>query len=272
MVRLLFFLSVVIGIQSLFFASAHDSEKVVRLLDATDIGDSNEDFAAFAQVGFFEKLESGTMMLDTSSVLRIESATEELTTEFGNIDSHYDVILQPGHFGRDRGSTGSSGARVSEQKLVAYVAYSIAQQLENEGLNVLVISADSFPRDNRNTENFEGLSSKVFLALHADGSTTPCASGPSIGYEDEEHLFGMHALAYALSRAMNYSYEEFMDDNFTVNLSEYYTFPHIRTAGFKGIIELGELTCVQQESLLIANVDQISLNLAHFLLSSSAIE
>lgn len=179
---------------------------------------------------------------------------QDLVISRGDVDIRYDVILQPGHFWRTSGATGTEGQHVSERNLVALIVKDTARLLRAEGHSVLVIGADGF--------NKEGLRTKVFLALHADGNDNPCSSAPSMGYDDDSDLLGVHSIGYGLSQALGYSYEQFMDDGFVPSLTNYYTFKHIRTSRFEGILELGELTCPDEEVLLVENALGIANNLA----------
>ena len=56
---------------------------------------------------------------------------------------------------------------MSEQRLVAYITGRIADALRGQGVNVLVIDADHYK---------QRLRGEVFLAIHADGNTPPCAA------------------------------------------------------------------------------------------------
>src|SRR5690349_18259911 len=55
-------------------------------------------------------------------VHRIRAATPISGVETGKAGILYDVIVQPGHYGRRSGALGTSGARVSEKELAAYLA------------------------------------------------------------------------------------------------------------------------------------------------------
>ncbi|MBW4707171.1 N-acetylmuramoyl-L-alanine amidase [Roseobacter sp. YSTF-M11] len=174
----------------------------------------------------------------------------------GDTSTLYDVILQPGHYGRTSGSTGGGGALISEQKLAAGIVERLASRLKELGHSVAVIPADGFARP---------LKGYVFLSIHADGSSSPCASAPSLGYDDGSDLLGMHLVAYGLGTSLGYTYNEFMNDNFTANLSSYYVYKHIKSRIFEGVLEVGELSCPEEEQLLIDRKDIIADNLAYAL-------
>jgi N-acetylmuramoyl-L-alanine amidase len=183
----------------------------------------------------------------------------------GDPNARYDVILQPGHYARPPGAVGTAGALVSERAIASYIVAKIASALENAKLAVLVIPADTFTKDNPKTKDYDGLSAKIFLSIHADGSVTPCRTGPSLGYGDSGSMTDMHQIALALAIALGYEYDEFMKENFTANLSNYYAFKRLRASEMEGILEVGELTCPQTEERLIRGADSIASNVARAL-------
>jgi hypothetical protein len=129
--------------------------------------------------------------------------------------------------------------------------------LRTTGLKVLVVPADP---------KVQGvLTARVFLAVHADGSTTPCSGKPSLGYSANSSPLAMHAVGWALSQALGYSYRDFHHDNFTANEASYYMFRQVRATSLSGILEIGELTCDKEEKMLITSADEISANVSRAL-------
>lgn len=175
----------------------------------------------------------------------------------------YDVILQPGHYGRTSGRTGTSGKLVSEQELTAFVARRAADQLRGAGLKVLVVSADGYRKDDPATPAYDGLRSRVFLAVHADGSERPCTTGPSLAYARRSSTYAMHALGWGLARALGYDYDDFRKDGFTAASAQYYMFNRVRASEMSGLLELGELTCPASETALVGNANAVAANMAH---------
>jgi N-acetylmuramoyl-L-alanine amidase len=171
----------------------------------------------------------------------------------GDASVAYDVILQPGHYGRKKGATGASGAKISERALNAHIVRQIAEQLAGKGLKVLVVPADGVQK---------GLKAKIFLAIHSDGSPKSCSTGPSLGYEDSHDVLSMHAIGAGLAHAFGYDYADFRKDNFTVNESKYYMFHRVNTTMLKGLLEVGEVTCARSEAKLISSSREISSNVA----------
>jgi N-acetylmuramoyl-L-alanine amidase len=169
----------------------------------------------------------------------------------------YDVILQPGHYGRQSGAVGTTGQLVSERALVSYMTSVAAESLRRANVSVLVVSADHYPRP--------GLKAKVFLAIHADGNAQPCSTGPSIGYQSKSSLLAMHAVGWSLGAALGYSYNDFNRDNFTANEASYYMFRQVKGDRLSGLLEVGELTCSKSERQLIGSSTLVGDNIARAL-------
>jgi N-acetylmuramoyl-L-alanine amidase len=210
--------------------------------------------------GFDAGLESGSLAAITSEHDRdlLASIVHEKAIEVGLGDPGllYDVVLQPGHYGRATGASGTAGKLVSERALVAYIVGRAASHLRDRGLKTLVVSADHYS---------SGLRAKAFLAVHADGSEAKCRTGPSLAYEANSSPYAMHAIGWALAQATGYVYKDFMRDNFTANEANYYMFGKVKTDTMKGLLEVGELTCAEVEERLVLNSDAIADNLARAL-------
>lgn len=179
----------------------------------------------------------------------------------GDPTREYDVILQPGHYQRTSGRTGTQGKYVSEQALVAYLTTTIASSLRRTGESVLIVSADNYVKATREGTTFHGLHGKVFLAIHADGSPRPCSTGPSLGYQGPTTALTMNFIALGLGDALGYDYASFRR-NFTANEADYYMFREVMTQQLKGLLEVGELTCADSERQLILSSDAVGNNVA----------
>jgi N-acetylmuramoyl-L-alanine amidase len=186
----------------------------------------------------------------------ITSTWKTLPTTLGKKNEIYDVILQAGHYGRPPapGKVGTQGKAVSEQQLAAYLVRRIEQDLSAKyKLKVLILSADEYS---------PGLKAKLFLAIHADGSEKPCATGPSLSYQKNNSTLAMHAIGWALSQALGYRYDQFRKDGFTANAAHYYMFSQVDAPLMKGLLEVGELTCPEVEERLVMGADSIATNIA----------
>lgn len=217
---------------------------------------------------FLEGLEApslGAKSADEFAALLGEINTEKAIAgiALGDAKVVYDVIVQPGHYGRKTGLTGASGALVSERALVAFVAAGVAAELRKRGFSVLVVSADDYIRDDASTPAWDGLSAKSFIAIHADGSVNACSTGPSLGYAEGTSPHAMHAIGLGMAQALGYKYADFMRDNFTANAAKYYMFRQVNASGFKGLLEIGELTCAKDEKMLIEYSTLLATNIAH---------
>ena len=214
--------------------------------------------AKLAQSGFEATLENpsfGAMASgDIARITALIKAEKPIAgVSAGDPSLTYDVILQPGHYGRKTGKTGASGAKISERALAAHIVGGMASQLRAAGLKVLVVAADGSKR---------GLRAKIFLAVHADGSPKACTTGPSLGYAANSNPFAMHAIGMGLAHAFGYDYDKFRKDNFTNNEAGYYMFHRVSTTVLTGLLEVGEITCAKSENRLISSSRQITKNVA----------
>lgn len=192
------------------------------------------------------------------SLKAITSTWNTLATTRGVQGETYDIILQAGHYKRQRGATGTNGKLVSEQQLAAYLVRRIAEALAQQGkLKVLTLAADEYAPQ---------LKGKMFLAIHADGSEKPCSTGPSLSYQKNNSTLAMHAVGWALSQALGYQYDQFRKDGFTANAAHYYMFGRVDAPVMKGLLEVGELTCPDMEQRLVAGADAIASNVAKALM------
>jgi N-acetylmuramoyl-L-alanine amidase len=234
-------------------ARAMDDGEVVE--NSTEQFNKDEGTAEqqLANANFFSRLEPFALGARVTMAADVTAAVNIPSLGRGDPREQYDVILQPGHYGRTTGKVGTSGRQVSEQQLAAFVTANVAQHLIDQGVNVLVIPADDFDKS--------GLTAQIFLSIHADGAANPCTTGPSLGYAKGSSLLGMHSIGFALATSLGQTYDDFRKDNFTVNLHKYYAFRYIKAAGFSGLLEVGELTCPTMEKALIANALRISHNL-----------
>lgn len=207
--------------------------------------------------GFSKKLlHAGLGAASPASVktasTRIKDGAKISDASVGSRDMAYDVILQPGHYGRTKGATGASGSLLSEQDIVAYLVRSVAARLRSANYNVIVVPAD----------NVVARDAKIFLAVHAEGSTTPCSAGPSLAYKAGTSPYAMHAIGLGISSAMGYSYSTFRADGYTKNSAQYYMYSQVNAARLTGLLEIGEITCPSTEEKMITNIDRIATNLA----------
>ncbi len=236
--------------------------------DAAHLTKSSEAFEAGADAamvelskGFADNLETRGLGALSDGEVKAAVATikKEIPIEgisVGKAGDSYDIILQPGHYGRKKGFTGATGARVAERALTAHLVKGIAQELSDSGLRVLIVPADGVTR---------GLKTKIFLSIHADGAAKKCATGPSLAYESDRSLLAMHAIGLSLATAFGYKYKDFRKDGYTTNSAEYYMFKKIEASHLEGLLEVGEITCPKSEDRLLATSKELAYNIAHAL-------
>jgi hypothetical protein len=189
---------------------------------------------------------------------RARDAHATAAVAVGDTNTTYDVVVQIGHFPRTTGKTGGQGIFVNEQQIAALVAAGLIQHLSaktvhDEPIKALLIGADDFNPQ---------LTTRVFLSLHTDSSKFPCRVGPSVGYQEVADAKGMHGIALALAITLGYDAEKFMRDNYTKNLSNYYAYSQFNALDCKGLLEMSELSCPEQEENLLSRASSLSENLA----------
>jgi N-acetylmuramoyl-L-alanine amidase len=253
--RLLTMLMLSIYLLSALSKQAHATDDGEVVLDTTADFNKRAEQAEqrLAKAEFFSNLQASPAAAKLVTAADIKSNVSIPNLGRGDPTKKYDAILQPGHYGRTSGATGGEGAQVTEQKLVAYIVANVAQYLIDLHSHILVIPADDFDKS--------GLNADVFLAIHADAAEKPCTTGPSLGYPKGANLLAMHSIGYALATAMGQTYSDFQKDNFTVNEYKYYAFQYIKTSGYSGLLEVGELTCPAKEKALIDRALLISRDL-----------
>ena len=72
----------------------------------------------------------------------------------------------------------------------------------------------------------------------------------------------MHGIALALAITLGLDAEKFMRDNYTADEAGYYAFKSVQTDNFKGLLEMSELTCPDQEGKLLTSAATLAANLA----------
>jgi N-acetylmuramoyl-L-alanine amidase len=240
-------------------AAAQESEEAKITESAPEFLEKSDEIAAALEASIlsenlgssgFGSMPSGEFKA-LVALMKREAPIAGIST--GASGTTYDVVIQPGHYGRQTGTVGTSGVLVSERALVAHIAREVAAGLSNSGLKVLLVPADGVPN---------GIKTKVFLAIHADGSVNQCKIGPSLAYSPGTSPHSMHAIGFALSRAFGYDYENFMKDNYTAAEAKYYMFEKMNTSIMEGLLEVGELTCADIEKRLIESSSVIGRNVA----------
>ena len=145
-----------------------------------------------------------------------------------------DVLIQAGHEGRSSGATGADSVWGSELEWTPIVADEATKMLRSAGINVI-----------REDAYLDSSKYKVSLAIfiHFDGARPACKSGASIGYDD---MSDKPAADHWKELYSQYWPFQWMDDNFTRNLRNYYGYKYTITSDAELVLELGELSCKDQ--------------------------
>lgn len=149
------------------------------------------------------------------------------------MSSTADVLIQAGHEGRTTGKTGAEGPLGREIEWTPIVADEATGILRQAGLEVVRVPAE--------IDDCYDVGLAIFI--HFDGATPPCNSGASIGYKDQSDQPAAHAWKALYSKHWPFRW---MKDNFTVDESHYYGFGHTQTTDAEFVVELGEITCLEQ--------------------------
>jgi N-acetylmuramoyl-L-alanine amidase len=232
----------------------------------------NSEVGALIQRNFHEGLDAPPLGAATGADYvtlhnKIKTTWNTLGTERGDKNAMYDVILQPGHYRRQRGATGAGNSKLQiyERELAAYIVKGVAEALNKQGnLKVLVVDADHYESP---------LKSRVFLAIHADGSEPACHTAPSLSYHTPSSTLAMHAIGWGLSQALGVDYGKFHKDGFTANAARYYMYNKVDAPVMKGLLEVGEITCDATAKQLVVSADHIASNVARalsFILETSS--
>ena len=166
-----------------------------------------------------------------------------------------DVVIAAGHEGlwRNQGATGKVRSYGTagvpggppERELTPLIADAATEALRAGGYQVVRENA-LYDRE---------YACKLGIAVHLDGSGTPCKSGASIGYPEGQPP-GSNKPAADSWREF-YSKEwpyKWMNDNFTSNLRGYYGYRWTRTSDAELVFEMGELTCPEQHEWLVPRI------------------
>lgn len=121
------------------------------------------------------------------------------------------IAIQAGHAGRTRGATGTSGPYGAEKMWTERTARALIPRLAALGWDATWTLADAAVPDSR-----------LFFALHQDGSVNKAARGPSVGYPTSSAASKAAAQAWKAEYAKHYPGPSFRADNYTSNLAHYY--------------------------------------------------
>ncbi|MEM9128208.1 MAG: hypothetical protein AAGA97_00550 [Pseudomonadota bacterium] len=193
--------------------------------------------------------------LDADALAKILNVAADVEVDEVSEGTLYDVVVQAGHLGRIPGVIGAQGAHVSEQELAAFVSSEIVMGLRERGLESALIGAN---------RTFDGKPrARVFLSIHADAASdgSLCKLGPSISYDSDQRPDAANVLASAISISLDYKITDFLRDNLPQLQRSSDVFNWFDATIFAGHIEIGELTCEEQEVRLINGSQELARNL-----------
>jgi N-acetylmuramoyl-L-alanine amidase len=257
----LIWLVVFVFMATITWAQSDDDPEIPRIDTASEsfVKSTRTSIQRLSDAGFEGNLETPSFGANADEIFNTQLKRINSTVPISTIDelkkgAAYDIILQPGHYGRPPGKLGTHGDFVTERALVAYIADVTARRLRDDGLSVLLVSADKYPRPLP--------PAKVFLAIHAEGTENHCQAKASLAYSSSASPLAMHAVGWALSSALGYRYSDFAKDNYTPNERDYYMFKMVTADRLTGLLEIGELTCASREKQLISSSELIGNNIA----------
>lgn len=172
------------------------------------------------------------------------------------------VLIQAGHEGgrRNDGSgtaptTGAGGIARPEREMTPIVADRATEVLRDHGITVERVDA-LFERS---------YSVDLAIFVHFDGSSRPCASGASIGYPLGIPA-GSNQPTADLWRSIYEDYwpYQWMPDNFTPNLRGYYGYRYTSTRVAEVLLELGEISCPEQDAWIQPRTEWLGDVVAYF--------
>ena len=163
-----------------------------------------------------------------------------------------DVFIQAGHEGRISGATGASGPLGKEIEWTPIVANEAKRVLEEAGVTVI--------REDADLDDIYDVTLAVYI--HFDGAEPPDQTGASVGYKGDSDQPAAEAWKALYGKYWPFRW---MSDNFTENLRQYYGFRNTRTTDAEFVIELGEISSLEQAQWLKPRLKWLGKLIAHFL-------
>ena len=175
----------------------------------------------------------------------VDSATKEKMNNFilPVVSTDLDIIIQMGHIGRTKGSTGTAG----EQAFTKALGDEIDKLLKGGPLNYRIMGADNWtlPKPNKAT---------VFFSLHADGSPNTSARGFSMGFKPETSEVFKEYIAVPYRELCGFNRRK---DNYTKGMVKYYSWKHI-DCPYTALIEHGFMTNAIERQWMTTHIKEIA--------------
>jgi hypothetical protein len=165
-----------------------------------------------------------------------------------------DVFIQAGHFNTPDDRTGGTGPLGREIDWTPIVVNEATRILREAGISVVKEDA-SIKKTGKQYRV------KVAIFIHFDASSPPSRAGASIGYDDASDKSLADAWRQLYTRYWKFRW---MKDNYTKNLSGYYGYRHTSTTDGEVLLELGDLTVLEQAKWLKPRLKWLGALVAHF--------
>ncbi len=175
-------------------------------------------------------------------------------------DYSADVLIQAGHEGRPNnsstatGATGALGPGNNEIDWTVIIADEATRILKEAGVNVLRVNADEIEGNNYYVQ--------VAISIHFDGRTSLCSSGAHIGFEDPADSPAAQEWKTLYSTHWPYAW---LEDNISKNVSQYYGYKNFEAKDSEFLMELGEISCLEQSEWFKPRLKWLGALTAHFL-------
>lgn len=168
-----------------------------------------------------------------------------------------EVFLQAGHFNTPDGRTGASGPLGNEIDWTPIVTGEATRILRAAGVSVIQEDA-SIKRADKRDKRYQV---KVAVFIHFDGSEPAGRAGASIGYDDSTDQPAASAWRALYSKYWPFRWK---DDNYTSDLRGYYGYRYTLTQDAELLLELGDLTSLEQAQWLKPRLKWLGALVAHF--------
>lgn len=160
---------------------------------------------------------------------------------------HWKNAEVPEELDRIRGNTGSTGGGKSEWEVNFAIAEATAEILQAKGITVDILPATVPPR----------YWADVFVAIHADGSTSPATSGYKVAPPWRSLTGKAQQLSDAIQTAYGSTTELPLDANISRNMRGYYAFAFwrfehaVHPMTTAAILETGFLTSPHDRRIIV---------------------
>lgn len=162
-----------------------------------------------------------------------------------------EVYIQAGHEGRLFGNTGSVSEYGREMDWNTIVADEATRVLRNAGVSVIRAPADQ--------KRIHVV--RLALSVHFDGSKNACRTGAAIGFNRSSDKAAAREWKNIYRSVFPF---QWMPDNFSKNLRQYYNYRYTQASDAELVLELGEISCPEQARWLQPRLEYLGALVAYF--------